>query len=134
MPLPEVAPLPPGGVLIGEVAALLGISIDTVRYYERTGLTLSPPKRGSDGWRRYGERDVAWLAGLVMLRGTGMSIAQMREFAAVYRASGGERERLRLLEEHREIALARLEETRRHLVALDVKIAAYRHALDDEPR
>ncbi len=61
-----------------------------------------------------------------MLRGTGMSIAQMREFAAVYRASGDERERLRLLEEHREIALARLEETRRHLVALDVKIAAYR--------
>ncbi len=54
VPLPEVAPLPPGGVLIGEVAALLGISIDTVRYYERTGLTLSPPKRGSDGWRRYG--------------------------------------------------------------------------------
>jgi len=33
---------------------------------------LSPTARSSSGQRRYGERDLAWLKGLTMLRGTGM--------------------------------------------------------------
>ncbi|MGH9821935.1 MAG: heavy metal-responsive transcriptional regulator [Blastocatellia bacterium] len=36
----------------GELAALTGVSKDTLRYYERVGL-LGPPERASNGYRRY---------------------------------------------------------------------------------
>jgi DNA-binding transcriptional MerR regulator len=37
---------------IGEVAALTGVSVDTLRYYERQAL-IPPPRRRSSGYRAY---------------------------------------------------------------------------------
>ncbi|HET6855953.1 MAG TPA: MerR family transcriptional regulator [Streptomyces sp.] len=118
--------VPEGGLPIGEAAAACGLSVDTLRYYEREGLTLSPPPRNASGQRRYGAPDLRWLAGLVMLRGTGMQIGDIRRFAALARRPGTEAERMRLLEEHRAEVVARMEQTRAHLAAIDRKIAAYR--------
>ncbi len=117
---------PPEGLTIGQAAEALGLSVDTLRYYEREGLTLAPAPRSSTGHRRYRDRDLAWLAGLVMLRATGMSIGQIREIAELSRHEGTEAQRLVVLERHRERVVRQLEETRRHLAALDTKIAAYR--------
>ena len=118
--------VPAAGLPIGEAAAATGMSIDTLRYYEREELTLSPAPRASSGHRRYTDRDLAWLAGLAMLRATGMSIAEIREIATVSRRAGTEAERLVLLERHRDRVLQEMEQTRRHLAAIDAKIAAYR--------
>ena len=132
VPLPPVPAVGPEGVTIGAAADLLGLTVETIRYYEREGLTLTPTGRTPDGWRRYTEPDLAWLAGVVMLRGTGMTMRELREFSAAYRSGSSEHERLALLEAHRTRVLAQLAETHRHLRALDHKIDAYRRALDLE--
>jgi hypothetical protein len=40
------------------LAEKLGIGIETVRYYERLGI-IPPPRREANGYRRYGDADVA---------------------------------------------------------------------------
>ena len=127
--LPEIgADVPAEGVSIGEAARLTGVGIEALRYYEREGLMLDPTPRDGGGRRRYHERDLAWIAGLVMLRETGMAIADIRVIADVSRRPGTEGERLHLFEQHRMRVVEQLERTRRHLAAIDAKIAAYRAA------
>ncbi|MFD4994375.1 MerR family transcriptional regulator [Cellulosimicrobium cellulans] len=131
IPVPPVE-VPPEGLSIGDAARAVGLSVDTLRYYEKEGLLLDPAPRDGGGRRRYGPHDVAWLAGLVMLRETGMAIADVRVMADLSRRAGTEAERLVVLERHRERVLAELERTRRHLAALDAKIASYRRATTDQ--
>ncbi|WP_326625277.1 MULTISPECIES: MerR family transcriptional regulator [unclassified Streptomyces] len=128
--LPDVSvEVPPEGLPIGAAAALCGLSVDTLRYYEREGLTLHPAPRSASGRRRYGVSDLAWLAGLVMLRDTGMPIADIRRYAALARRQGTDVERLQILEQHRREVIARMEQTRKHLAAIDRKIAVYRNVI-----
>ncbi|MFF3751849.1 MerR family transcriptional regulator [Streptomyces sp. NPDC002018] len=133
--LPEVtAEVPAEGLGIGDAAVACGLSVDTLRYYERAGLTLQPTPRSASGRRRYGPHDLAWLAGLVMLRETGMPISGIRRYAELARREGTNAERLRLLEQHRDEVVARMEQTRKHLAAIDRKIASYRATAAPGPR
>ena len=52
---------------IGELARTLGVSADTVRYYEKEGL-LSGPARAENGYRDYGAQDIEHLRLLLDLR------------------------------------------------------------------
>ena len=125
--LPAVdSEVPAEGLSIGQTSAATGVSVEALRYYEREGLLLDPTPRNAGGRRRYREPDIAWIAGLVMLRQTGMSIADIRVMAEVSRRPGTEAERLALLERHRERVLEVIARTRRHLQAIETKIAAYR--------
>src|SRR5258708_29855364 len=69
---------------IQEVAARTGLSVHTLRYYERVGL-LDPVGRATSGHRRYADGDLNWIAFLLHLRATGMSIRQMQAFADLRR-------------------------------------------------
>lgn len=126
MLLPEVRVDDP--VTISVAAEMLGITVDTIRYYEKEGIAPAP-ERGSDGWRRYDTSALSWLAGTVMLRGTGMNVQEMREYASAYRAGADDAERLALLEQHRATVLERQAEVQRHLGALERKIDAYRQTI-----
>src|ERR687898_379685 len=42
---------------IGEISHQLGVSADTLRFYERAGF-LPPPGRGENGYREYGPGDL----------------------------------------------------------------------------
>ena len=55
---------------IGEAPEKCGLSQHTLRWYERIGL-LTPIERGSDGRRRFSDRDLDWLATMAKLRATG---------------------------------------------------------------
>lgn len=68
---------------ISQAAARSGLSIDTIRYYERSGL-MPPVTRGADGRRRFSPDSIDWLILLASLRDTGMPMAQMRRFAQLY--------------------------------------------------
>ena len=69
---------------ISEAASRSGLSIDTIRFYERSGL-LPPVARGPDGRRRFSPENVDWLTLLSSLRDTGMPMEKMRRFAELYR-------------------------------------------------
>ncbi|MFC8360299.1 MerR family transcriptional regulator [Streptomyces griseorubiginosus] len=128
--LPEVdIDVPPDGLPIGKVAEAIGVGVEALRYYEREGLMLSATPRDAGGRRRYGERDLAWISGLVMLRETGMPISDIRVIADLSRREGTERERLEFFEAHRARVVEHLEKTQRHLAAIDQKIKSYRTAL-----
>jgi DNA-binding transcriptional MerR regulator len=67
---------------IGQVAAQMGVRVDTVRYYERIGLLPVPPRTTGDH-RRYG---TGALDRLSFIRGTqrlGLRLAEIRELLAV---------------------------------------------------
>lgn len=52
---------------IGQLAQRVGVSTDTVRFYERSGW-LPRPSRQANAYREYGEADIAHLRLLVDLR------------------------------------------------------------------
>jgi DNA-binding transcriptional MerR regulator len=111
---------------IAEAAEAAGLSVHTVRYYERAGL-LTPIERNGSGHRRFTEQDVEWLVVCTKLRATGMPIRRVREYAELVRdGEGNEDERLALLEAHRADVIERLAEVRRNLELIDYKIELYR--------
>ncbi|MFD0684439.1 MerR family transcriptional regulator [Actinomadura fibrosa] len=130
-PQPESArPVPEGGLSIAEAARRTGVSVHTLRYYERAGLVVTPVDRTSGGWRRYGRLDLDWILVCTRLRATGMPIRTIRRYAELVSAGrGNEQERLALLESHRADVTARLAEIRRSLELIDHKIDVYRGRL-----
>lgn len=121
----ETPAVPAEGLTIGAAAEASGLSVDTLRYYEKAGLVRQAPERSSSGQRRYFAPDLAWLRTLVMLRRTGMPIRDVRRFTELYAVDGSEPQRLAILTEHRERVLAELREVQGHLDAIDRKIDFY---------
>jgi DNA-binding transcriptional MerR regulator len=115
---------------IAQAAREAGVSVHTLRYYERAGL-LTPIERNGSGHRRFTPEDVEWVVVCTKLRATGMPIRRVREYAELVRqGEGNEAERLALLEAHREDVRARLREVRRNLELIDYKIDLYRGRVD----
>ena len=59
---------------IGQVADLLGVSIDILRNWDRNGL-IDIPRDPSNGYRRYGAREISRLRVIRMLSRAGFSIS-----------------------------------------------------------
>jgi DNA-binding transcriptional MerR regulator len=110
---------------IARAATHSGLSIDTLRYYERIGL-VDPPARDSGGRRDYSDEDLAWLEFLTRLRTTGMPIRMMREYAQLRHGGAASASRRRqILVEHRAGMRERIAELRSCLDLLDYKIDNY---------
>jgi DNA-binding transcriptional MerR regulator len=65
---------------IGELATELGVSSDTLRFYERSGL-LPRPSRGENGYRDYAALDVERLRLIIELRRLDIPIADAGRLA-----------------------------------------------------
>jgi len=116
-------------ITIAEAASEAGVSVHTLRYYERAGLLTSIGGNDS-GHRRFTVEDVGWVVVCTRLRATGMPIRRIREYAELMRAGdGNERERLALLEAHRDDVVRNLAEGQGHLEAIEFKIGLYRERL-----
>jgi DNA-binding transcriptional MerR regulator len=113
---------------IGEVAAVIGLSTHTLRYYEQTGL-LQPVGRTGAGHRLYSPADLDWLQFVMRLRATGMPVAQMQAFAAL-RAKGDVTIEARrdMLAAHRDAVIARIAELESSLATITDKIHWYEQA------
>ena len=123
-------PDPEAGLSIAEAARRTGVSVHTLRYYERAGLVVTAVDRTAGGRRRYHQLDVDWIVICTRLRATGMPIRTIRRYAELVSAGpGNEQERLALLEAHRAEVTARLARTREHLKLIDHKIDVYRGRL-----
>ncbi|KRN28693.1 MerR family transcriptional regulator [Lactobacillus selangorensis] len=64
---------------IKKVSETLGLSIDTIRYYERVGV-IPPVKRDKNGYRDYQTEDLNWLYLAKSLKRAGLSVDEMIEF------------------------------------------------------
>lgn len=67
---------------IGALAKRAGVRIDTVRYYERSGL-LAPKARLQSGYRRYSEAELARLRFIRRAQALGFSLKEIRELLAL---------------------------------------------------
>jgi DNA-binding transcriptional MerR regulator len=113
------------GISIDEAAQRMGVSKDTLRYYEKEGL-LPPIAKAANGHRRYTEDDLGWVKFLQLLRGTGMPIREMKSFVALTWAGDHTiAERVEVLSQYRKALLERMAADREHLKFLDYKIDVY---------
>lgn len=62
-----------------EVVALMNISQDTLRYYEKVGV-IPPVNRDENGYRIYNDSDLNWIYLVKNLRNAGFSIESLIEF------------------------------------------------------
>ncbi len=117
-----------------EMADLVGVSVDTLRYYERERL-ISGVGRADNGHRRYDADDVAWIRVLRCLRDTGMTIDQLRHYCDLGEQGVTTKpERLAMLRDHRAKVEARRAEIDRALELIDHKIDIYlNEAAGDAP-
>lgn len=69
-----------------QVAEMFGLSVDTLRYYERIGV-IPPVARGENGYRNYQNNDLNWIFLAKSLRSAGLSIESLIEFAALAKLS-----------------------------------------------
>ena len=124
--LPELTGHDDADLLIGDVARLSGVSIDTLRYYDRAGLLGAVHRDG--GGRRVFDRDTLGLLDVVLrLRRTGMPVEEVGNFVELVRLGDAERAgRLELLRAHRRRVLAQLDQLQGDLTVIEWKIAVYR--------
>jgi DNA-binding transcriptional MerR regulator len=82
---------------IGEVAGQAGVTVDTVRFYERVGV-LPPPARTESGYRDYADGTVERIRLTRELQGLGFTLGDAVDALAAHDAGGAtcESERWRL--------------------------------------
>jgi DNA-binding transcriptional MerR regulator len=117
---------PPAVMSIGQMAERTGLSVHTLRFYEREGILASPVRRGPGGRRLYTDDDAEWLTVCVNLRATGMPIPDIRQYTGlVRRGDGNEQQRLDLLRQHEARVLAQMDTLRQCLDLISHKVAIY---------
>ncbi|MAS36401.1 MAG: MerR family transcriptional regulator [Anaerolineaceae bacterium] len=117
---------------IQQVAEATGLSVHTLRYYERIGLIHSID-RAHNTHRRYTEDDIWWIDFLTKLRATGMSIQQMQDYAELQREGDMTLpERVDMLREHGKQVEAHMAELRENLRIIRSKIEYYQAVVDEQ--
>jgi DNA-binding transcriptional MerR regulator len=110
---------------IQEAAEEMGVSVDTLRYYEKIGL-LPTIQRTENRRRIYTEEDLGWVYWLRLLRQSGMSIQMMKRYVEITRAGDHTiEERCLILEEHREHLRKHIEKLQGFLGKLEQKVEFY---------
>ena len=121
------APVPArGSATVGQLAAELGVTTRTLRFYEEAGI-VTPARTASGSARVYSPRDRARL--VLALRGKrfGMSLAEIREIVDMYDAEPGEAGQIRHL-------LASLDTVRADLLARQSELVRTLAEVDDVAR
>ena len=116
---------------IKDVSEKTGLSAHTLRYYEREGL-LSGVERSPGGFRQYTDADLEALWLICCLKNTGMPLQEITRFVTLARE--GDRtlkQRLELLQAHRDDVIARMEEMQRYLDKVNWKIGFYSEKLKE---
>jgi DNA-binding transcriptional MerR regulator len=111
---------------ISEASEKSGLGVDTIRYYEKSGM-LPEIRRSADGHRRFSAENIDWLTLMYWLRQTGMTMKTMHQFAQLYRAGAHTTpERKRVLLAHAACLKRRRADLDRCEEILGHKIAIYR--------
>jgi DNA-binding transcriptional MerR regulator len=108
-----------------QVVEETGLSIDTLRYYEKIGL-LDPVGRDAAGRRRFTDQHLEQLSVARCLRESGMPVADVARYADLVRAGDHTiGERVELLREHGRRVQAQIESLREQQRYIERKVAYY---------
>jgi len=73
------------GLTIGKLAAAEGVSVETIRFYQRKGL-LALPERRASGYREYREGDQWRLAFIRRARALGFTLSEISDLVGLAEA------------------------------------------------
>ena len=114
---------------IAEVSEQFGISLDTLRYYERVGL-IPPVHRNDGGIRDYDELDLRRVDFIKCMRGAGLPVEVLIEYMGLVQQGDQTIEaRKEILVEQRDLLEAKMQEMQKTLDRLNYKIEVYEKAL-----
>ena len=115
---------------IGQVAQRTGLSVHTLRFYEREGILTDPVRRGLNGHRLYSEDDLEWLSICTRFRASGMPLTAIRRYVDLVRQGpGNEEDRLAILRQHQEQVTAQIGELTECLDVISSKVRVYENHL-----
>jgi DNA-binding transcriptional MerR regulator len=112
---------------IQQAAEIAGLSVHTLRYYERIGL-IDPIVRQANSHRLYRQEDMEWIRFLLKLRSTGLPIRSMLRYAELRRlgnSSASVSERKAMIEQHAASLEIALMELQSNLAVMHKKVALY---------
>lgn len=114
---------------IGQVAEKTGLSIHTLRYYEKEGI-FPPIKRDEFGARVFDEEAIEWLRFACCLRDTGMTIEEMKGFAQLT-LQGDQTipERVGLLNRQKERVANQIKQLMNNMSMIEHKLEMYKEKL-----
>ena len=119
-----------GSMIIKEVSEELGLTQDTLRYYEKIGMIPSVT-RTEGGIRDYQEDDIAWVKLATCMRSAGLPVKVMIDYLNLYKQGDSTiQERCNLLKEQRTKLLEQKKQIEETLEKLNYKIAKYEIAVE----
>jgi len=117
---------------IKEVAKVSGLSVHTLRYYEKSGLIYAIP-RDSSGHRYYRDHDINWLHFINCLKSTGMPLKDIQAYAQKVGDAANQGEfLLQIMQQHKVRLENRMAETQEFLTHIDWKINHYEQLIEGQ--
>lgn len=114
---------------IGQVAAKTGLTVHTLRYYEKEGL-LPFVRKSSSGLRRFSDDDLGWLSLIECLKETGMSLKGIKQYIDWFREGDSTLpQRLEMFKQQQLKILAQIEQFKKYLQKIDYKVSLYEEAV-----
>ncbi|EAF1639803.1 MerR family transcriptional regulator [Listeria monocytogenes] len=113
---------------IKDFATKTGLSIDTLRYYEEEELLI--PARNEKNYRVYTEEDYCWVQLLLKMKQTGMTITNIKNFAALQKQ--GDKtlpNRIQILDNHMENLYEQQKDLAETISFVTKKVYGYREKL-----
>ncbi len=111
--------------LINEVARAFGVSVSTLRYYDKQGL-LPFVQKNQAGYRLFTETDLNFLKTITCLKNTGMDLKTIRQYIELCMTGVSTiAARRALLEAHAEKVAQAQAELARNMAEVQRKIADY---------
>ncbi len=110
---------------IAQTAAKTGISVHTLRYYDKEGL-LPYVKRDENKNRKFSEEDFEWLSFILCLKNTGMSIKEINDYIKLCEEGDSTlQQRLLVFRQQKEAINQRIAELEEYKKTIDYKIGFY---------
>lgn len=111
---------------IKQVSEKTGLTIYTLRYYDKEGL-LPLVKRSKSGIRKFTDNDIEWIGLICCLKNSGMSILHIKEFMDLCLGGNETVEtRKEILLQHKKFILEQMEQLNSSLDTINYKINHYK--------
>lgn len=115
---------------VKEAALITGLTEHAIRFYTDKGLVPSI-QRNQNNIRIFDEESINWLHGIKCLKQSGMPIEAIKMYVDLcLEGDSTLPQRYALMMEHKEDAIAKLEEAKRHIAHLEQKTALYQAILE----